>query len=273
MFTAVAKQARYARFLVNENSTTILTGMGVAGVITTAYLTGRASFKAARLIDKEQRDATVIVADESEDEHATRIEIPEFTTIQKARMVWRLYIPPVLVSTGTITSIIVANKIASKRVAALVIASGISERALQEYKDRVVEKFGENKARDLRDEIAQNRIAGQPVNNEVIVVGTGEVLCYDMHTGRYFNSTHETIKRAENKINHSLVHYCSASLSEFYDEIGLPPTTYSDLVGWDVSNHMEVKVSTVMSPDNRPCLAIDFSNPPVYDYNKLHYGS
>jgi len=52
MLTGVIKQVRYARFLVNENSTTVLTGLGAAGVVTTAYLTGRASFKAARLIDE-----------------------------------------------------------------------------------------------------------------------------------------------------------------------------------------------------------------------------
>jgi Family of unknown function (DUF6353) len=92
-----------------------------------------------------------------------------------------------------------------------------------------------------------------------------------MHTGRYFASTHEQIKRAENEINYKLVHYISASLSEFYDELGLPPTSYSDLVGWDINNQMEVVISTVLSPDRRPCLAIDFRNPPVYEYNRHRY--
>jgi hypothetical protein len=54
MLTTLVKQIRYAKFLVNENSTTVLTGVGVAGVITTAYLTGRASFKAAAIISREK---------------------------------------------------------------------------------------------------------------------------------------------------------------------------------------------------------------------------
>jgi hypothetical protein len=270
MLTVVVKQARYAKFLINENSTTILTGAGVAGVITTAYLTGRASFKAAKLIAFEQ-ETNAIKASAGENALG-EVVVEEFTTTQKVRTVWRLYIPPVLLGVTTVASIIAANKLASRKVAALAIASGISERALKEYKERVLEKFGENKARDLQDEVAQKRVAGQTINNEVIVVGSGEVLCYDMHTGRYFQSTHEAIKRAENKINHSLVNFQGASLSEFYDEIGISPTSYSDMVGWDVNNHMEVRISTVMSPDNRPCLAIDFSNPPVVDYNKHQYG-
>jgi len=259
MLTGVIKQVRYARYLVNENSTTVLTGLGVAGVATTAYLAGHASFKAARLIDER-------ISLESEGDER------EISNLEKARIVWTLYIPPVLAGGLTIASIIAANRIASKKMAALVIASGISERALSEYKERVVEKFGENKARDIRDDVAIHRVAEDDVlNKEVVVTGTGEVLCYDMHTGRYFMSSMEAIKRAENHINYELVHFCSASLSEFYHEIGLPPTSYSDAVGWDVNNHMEVHVTTVMSSDNRPCLAIDFSNPPVPEYNRHRY--
>jgi Family of unknown function (DUF6353) len=270
MLTGVVKQVRYARYLVNENSTTVLTGVGVVGVLTTAYLTGRASFKAARIIEKEELTYAVVTKDD-DPEIAEPIRGYEFTTLEKARMVWRLYIPPVLLGATTIVSIIAANRLASKKIAALVIASGISDRALQEYKERVVEKFGENKARDIQDEIAQKRVEGEFINNEVIVLG-GEVLCFDLHSGRYFHSTHEAIKRAENKINHELVHFEAASLSEFYDELGVAATNYSDQVGWDVGNQLTVLISTVMSPDNRPCLAIDFNPFPVYDYNRPHYG-
>ena len=96
-------------------------------------------------------------------------------------------------------------------------------------------------------------------------------LCYDVTTGRYFQSTVEDIKRAENKVNYELIHFMSCSLSHFYEEIGLPPTPYTDSVGWNTNNHMEVIFSTVMSTDNRPCIAIDFSKPPVADYEKNSY--
>ena len=257
MITGVVKQLHHARFLVNENSTTILTGLGVAGVGVTAYLTGRASFKAASLIFEQE-------------DHKLEVE-EDFTTGQKVKMVWSLYIPPVLVGTVTIASIIAANRIASKKIAALVVASGVSERALKEYRERVLEKIGPSKEQDIQDEIAQRRVANEAIGGDVIVLG-GEVLCYDLHSGRYFNSTHEAIKRAENKINYELVHFSAASLSEFYDELGVSATTYSDMVGWDVGNQMAVKISTVMSPDNRPCLAIDFQPYPVYEYNRHTYG-
>lgn len=270
MMMGLEQAVRRIKFLVNDNSTTILTGMGVSGTVATAYLTGRASFKAARLIDEAQNE--IEVQEQVNKVSGNRsVEIKPLTTSRKIRLVLPLYISPLSIGIVTITSIIVANKISSKKIAALTVASGISERALQEYKAKVIEKLGERQDRTIRDEVAQDRVRKYPPkSNEVILAGTGEVLCYDMLTGRYFQSTVEEIKRAENKINYELIHFMSASLSMFYDEIGLPPTTYTDSVGWNTNNHMEVQFSTVLSPDDRPCIAIDFVNPPTADYTRLH---
>lgn len=266
MLTGLILKARHVKFLVNDNSTTILAGMGVAGTVTTAYLTGRASFKAAQLIEKEKQELKV-----EDSDNGAIVELKERTTLSKIRLVWRLYIPPAGVCAVTVASIIVGSKISSKKIAALTVASVTSERALKEYKSKVIEKIGDRENTKIRDDIAQDRVNKNPVNpREVIIAGTGEVLCYDMVTGRYFQSTVEEIKRAENKINHELVNFMSASLSSFYDEIGLPATNYTDSVGWNMNNRMEVVFSTVMSSDQRPCIAIDFVSPPVADYNR-HY--
>lgn len=251
-----------AKFLVVDNADTILTGVGVVGSVTMAVLTGRASFKAAQLIEAERLELT-------DYDSTSGIDLSKF---EKVKVTWKLYLPVVGVGTITITSIIVANRLSAKKIAALVVASGISERALQEYKTKVLEKFTDKQNQSIRDEIAQDRVNKYPPNSrEVILAGTGEVLCYDMLTGRYFQSTVEEIKRAENKMNHQLVHSMGASLSEFYDEIGLPPTSYTDSVGWADMDHFEVLFSTVMSPDQKPCIAIDFKNPPQLEYSRRYH--
>lgn len=263
MFSGLIRQVHRVKFLLNENSTTILTGVGVSGTVVTAYLTGRASFRAAEIIAQEKSDI------EQGDDNGNQVRV--LTTPGKVKLVWVLYLPPVAVGTVTITSILMANKISSKQIAALTVASGISERAFTEYKAKVVQKLGERHERDVRDEIAQDRVTLNPVGSrEVILAGTGEVLCYDMTTGRYFQSTVEEIKRAENKINHDIINHYAVSLSEFYDEIGLPPTSYSDQVGWNMSNHPEVIFSTTMSSDGRPCIAIDFAKQPISNYEKIY---
>lgn len=251
MLPILLRNSHKLRFLVKDNSTTILTAMGVGGTVATAYLTGRATFRAAEILAQEELE-----------------EVEELDKFDKVKKVWQVYIPPASMGIITIASIIAANRISSRKIAALVVASGISDRALNEYKAKVVEKFGERKETTIRDEIAQERVLATPANSrEIVLAGTGEVLCFDMLTGRYFQSTVEEIRRAENRVNYEMIHYMHASLSMFYEEIGLPPTPYTDSVGWNMNNHMEVKLSTVMSTDNRPCIAIDFSKQPLPDYD------
>jgi hypothetical protein len=175
------------------------------------------------------------------------------------------------VGATTITSILLANQIASKKIAALAVASGISERAFQEYKAKVVEKLGETKDLAVRDQVAQDRVDKHPIGTrEIILAGTGEVLCFDMLTGRYFQSTIEDIKKAENKVNYDIFHHMYASLSSFYQEVGLPPTGYSDTVGWNSNTLLEVQFSTTLSTDQRPCVAVNFATLPVVDYERLY---
>lgn len=249
-------QELFKKHLGHISQTTLLTGMGVSGVITTAYLTGRASFKAAEIISRKERKLE-------------KLDVEKMTTKDKVKEVWPLYVAPVSVGATTITCIIMSNKEASKKIAALTVASGISERALTEYKAKVVEKFGENKEMAVRDDVARDKVASTPINKEVLVVGAGDVLCFDLATGRYFQSTVEKIRQAENKINFDIISHNYASLSAFYDELDIAPTPYSDTVGWNVDNHVEVQFSTVMSPDQRPCVAIDFAIPPKPDYDRL----
>lgn len=265
MVNGVTSLLNRAKFLVNENSATILTSLGVTGTIATAYLTGRATFKAAEIIRREE---SIIDLDSSDLPPEVKTDM---TTKQKIKAVWTLYIPPTVVGITTITAIIAANRIASKKIAALAMASSISERALKEYKDKVMEKFGASKEQDVRDGVAQDRInRNPPQSNEVIITGTGEVLCYDMYMGRYFLSTAEKIRQAENKVNYELVNHMYASATEFYDAVGLPATSFTDKAGWNANEPCKLVFSSAITPDERPCLAFDFINPPFLEYDRLH---
>jgi Family of unknown function (DUF6353) len=270
MLSSLSQRIQQVKFLLDDNSGAILTGVAIAGTVSTAYLTGRATFKAAKILE-EAGDVEIGHRPTSEDPEEFIPVVQKRTTAGKVALVWKLYIPPVIMGVTTITSIVAANKLASKKIAALTVASGISERALQEYKEKIVEKLGVRQETAVRDEIAQDRVNNNPPNSrEVIITGNGEVLCYDMLTGRYFHSSAEAIKRAENRMNFEILNHMYASLSEYYDMIGLPPTTYTDSVGWTGDKPVNVMISTTMSPDNRPCLAIDFETQPTTDYYRVH---
>lgn len=277
----LGQAAHKMKYLLNDNSTVILTAAGVVGTVGTAVLTGRATFKAAEIIraekgnrawleiKKEDPEGTVAYPEPRVMEHIDEIAISK---LDQVRLVWPHYIPPVVLGGTTVACIILANRISSKQIAALAVASGISERALQEYKTKVVEKLGDKQSTALRDEIAQDQVNNNPVSKQVIIAGSGDVLCFEPLTGRYFNSTIEDIKRAENKVNYEIIHYDCCSLSTFFDEIGLLPTDYSEMVGWNVDNRMEVQFTTAMSEDKRPCLVINFSKMPSMEWDKFNRG-
>lgn len=239
-----------------DNSPAILTSLGATGVLTTAYLTGKASFRAVELIEREQR-------------HIDRQEKGyPMENRDKVNLVWRLYLPAISTGLLTMSAIIFANKVSNRRAASMAAAYSISERAFTEYKEKVIEKIGEKKEQEFRDEVAQDRVTRNPVNdNTVIITDTGEVLCYDQYTGRYFKSSVESLKQAENTVNYTILHHDYASLSDFYSELGLPPTRVSDEVGWTTDQLLSLDISTVMSNNNRPCIAIDFNHRPIRGFN------
>ena len=53
------------------------------------------------------------------------------------------------------------------------------------------------------------------------------------------------------------------SLSEFYDRVGLPHTKFSDEIGWNSDNLLELHFSSVVTPDQRPALAFSFHVDPI----------
>lgn len=239
-----------------DNSPTILTAIGITGTLTTAYFAGKASFKAAELIREED--------DRMKHDH------PEFESTFKERVkfVWKLYLPAASTGLLTVSAIFAANHVSSRRAAGMAAAYSISERAFSEYRDKVVEKIGEQKEQAYRDEIAKDRVHKNPVDdNTVIITDNGEVLCYDHFTGRYFKSSMEALRQAENEINSMILHDDYASLSDFYELVGVPPTAFSDEVGWNNDYKLKIRYSTVLSPDNRPCIAIDFDLRPSRNFS------
>lgn len=235
----IAKLASSIERVVRSNSTTIFSALAISGVVTTAYLTGKASFKAC---------------------HRLSSESPHMSKKETAELVWKFYIPAGVSGAATIACVIAAQKTGSRKTAAAQAAFSISERAFSEYRDKVIEQIGENKEQKIRDEIAQDHVTkNKPPSTEVLVTGPGNILCLEKYTGRYFSSDAETLKKAQNDLNAKLIAHNYAYMDDFYYLIGLPQTSHSATVGWESDRMMELKFSTTLTPDSRPCLVFDYN--------------
>ena len=227
---------------ISRNSPAILTGLGCAGVLTTAILTGRATLRASEILKME-----------APDEQLPATEIVKLT--------WKVFIPPVLVGASSIACIIGANTINTHRNAALAALYSLSETAFREYKEKVVEEIGRNKELKVRDSIAQDRVTTNPVGDRTIIfTGNGEVLCYDALCDRYFKSSAEKIRQEVLKLNEDLRNDMWLDLNDLYYAIGLPSTKLGNQVGFDMDKgYIQVDYTGTLTPEGQPCLSIDMT--------------
>jgi len=241
-----------ARKAAAENAPTILTALGVTGTITTVVLASRASFKAQEILTREHHHLL------DPDMSKTEIRKKEFG------FVWKEYIPAATTGVVTVACIVMANRVTTRRAAALASAYTVSQEAFREYKEKVVQKMGETKEQKLRDEIAQDRVKANPPGPWLIL--DDDVLCLDTHSGRYFESTREEIRTAVNDINYKLLNEDHASLSDFWELIGLAKTADSDEIGWNVDSKFEVQYGSALTEDGKPVLTIEFRTTPIRRY-------
>lgn len=248
-FTNISKNIRVT---LKKHSPEILTGIGIAGMITTTVLAVKSTPKALVLIEKKK----------------AKIETDKLRPFETVKTTWICYVPSAVTCFISILCLVGASSVNTKRNAALATAYALSESAIKEYRDKVIETIGEKKEQSVRDAIAKDKIERNPIgNNEVIITEKGNTLCYDVLSGRYFNSDIDKIKKAVIEINHDLLNNEYVSLNDFYYEIGLSNTKIGDQIGWNVENgKIDISYSSQLSEDGTPCLVINYLVEPRYDY-------
>lgn len=251
-----SKHLKAVRMSTIKYTPEILTGIGIAGMVTTVVLAVKETPKACKLLDERK--------DELKTENLPGVEIVKTT--------WKCYIPAAVTGAASIACIIGANSVHNKRTAAIAAAYKISETALSEYKDKVVEVIGEKKEQAVRDAIDKDHIENNPVSKQQVIITTkGESLCYDAHSGRYFKSDIEQIRRAVNNLNHQMTAgdmYCS--LNDFYDEIGLSHTDMGDELGWSIEDGLlDIDFGSQITDNGEPCIVLHYNISPKYNYYTL----
>jgi hypothetical protein len=231
-----------AEQVIRSNSPAILAGLGISGLVGTAYLSHRSGYTLGRQLQFDE-------------EHGS----PTPTFKEVVRKHWKSYIPPVMAGLVTGGCIIGAVKIGNRRTAALTAAYSLSEKAFSEYKEKVTEKLGIKKEQNVRDEIAQDKVTKAAISRDTVLVGEGNVLCYELHTGRPFLCTIEKLRKAMNDVNFRVLNQDYATLSEFYYMVGLSPTSSSSDFGWTSDKPMELEFSTTMAEETRPCIAFEYN--------------
>lgn len=265
----VTKLLNTAKHVMKKRSPEILTGIGIAGMISTVVLAVKATPKAMELIEEAEH-----LKIEKQLEDNTPEEVNTLTVLETAKAAWKPYIPAAITGIASVACLIGANSVHVRRNAALATAYQLSTTALSDYREKVVDTIGEKKENNIRDKVAKKQVEEHPVaDTQIIMTGKGNTLCYDSHSDRYFRSDIDKIKNAVLNLNERMINgnEMYISLNDFYDEIGLKHTEVGNSIGWRIDKgKIDVRYSAQITEDNEPCIVIDHLMPPEYGFDSYY---
>lgn len=249
------------RELLIHESPAILTGFGVAGLISTAVMAVKDTLKAIEVIDEYRYDV----------ETGMYPDVPLTPKIRLA-LTWKCYIPTAATALMAGACIIGANSVNARRNAALAGLYSVTLEALREYQEHVIDEIGEKKHAKVLDAVAGGRVDKNPPSENVFMVGRGEVLFYDSFSGRYFLSDMEAVRKAVNDFNYSLLDEMFKTANEFYCLLGLEDIAAGDELGWNIERgklevHFTAKVVGEQKSKwyNQPCIVLSYEVAPRFD--------
>ena len=256
-----------------KNSPAILTGLGIAGGITTTILAVRATPKALNLIEEAEKEKArkwrKEHPDSTSDEPTLKLTAPEII-----KATWKQYIPAIALGGASVACLIGANSVHTRRHAALYSAYKLSETALSEYKDKVEEVVSEKKMKEIKQKVAEEhvkKVTGDDQKAQIIIADDGDTWFVDAMSNQPFKSSKNAMDAAANKLNKAMRSEMYVSLSQLYDELGIPHTGVSDEIGWCIGgDEIDIELSDTIVIDNRVYIVMDFRVRPVYGFDKLY---
>lgn len=268
----ITKLLKSTRSFLGKHSPEILTGIGIAGLLSSTVLAVKATPKALELMADEinrRNDKSFKEAEAANQEVCSYIS--KLKHIDVVKTCWKPYIPAASMAIIGTSCIVGASAIHYKRNAALATVYALSERTLANYRDKVIESLGEKKEKEIHQKVAQESIDNnKPSDNTIILTSKGNTLCKDSLSGRYFRSDLDSIKRAINTLNRRMTYDHYISLNEWYGEIGLDNVKNGELMGWNLDNGLlEVSFETCLAENDEPCVVLEYYVSPKYDYDKI----
>lgn len=195
-----------------------------------------------------------------------KLEQPNLTKKDKAKIIAKEIAAPVAMEVIGAGMVITGFHSEHKGSAALATAYAISESALTEYKNKVVETVGERKEKEIRESIAQDKVDKLDISKTpVFATGNGNSVVYDIRTGIVFYSNEDAIKDAVFAINEKMLDEGYASINDLYREFNAPTPVNNEMFGFNI-NKGKLKVD-ICHPYGwgAPVITIDYDAYPDYD--------
>lgn len=243
-------------FAVKKHSPEILLFGGLFTIAGGCFMACKATLKARDVIDEAKVDIESIhkctnnpeIRDSLTEEQA-RKEINQ-VYVQTGLEVVKIYIPPVAVGATGVLSVLASHNIMNKRNAALAAAYATIDSSFKQYRNRVLERLGEEAECELRTGASmreiEEKIVDEKTGKEKNTKKTVPVLdenngysdyCrfFDKHSKGYETNSDYTdmfLRAQENIAQQKLVADRYLFLNDVYDLLGIERTVAGQVVGW-----------------------------------------
>lgn len=263
---------------LEEKAPHLLFGAGVVGFGATVVVSCRATLKLDNVLIKAQRDLERINkgVEELPDVYSEQDRVKDVATVyvRTTVAVAHLYAPAILIGSASIAALTKSHDILSKRNAALTAAYAAVNTAFNEYRERVVDKYGDDIDRELRYGVEEVEVLNEKTGKKKKIkqISPGEPSMY----ARFFDSgsiswskdpevNYVFVRANQRYANDLLLSRGHVFLNEVYDMLGLKRSTAGSIVGW------------VMDPEHSGDNYIDFGlfseDGLVRDFMNGHEGS
>lgn len=238
---AIGKAVARNALLAQRSSPGLLLGAGIVGTVAGTVLACRSTLKVDTIVseakDKLETARTLQHEDYSERDRQKDISL---IYVQTSVKVVKLYAPAIIVGGIAIACLTRSHSILTKRNAALTAAYAALEKGFDEYRARVVDKYGENVDRELRYGSERVEIVDEKGKKKMVTrVAPGEPSIYARFFDEYsqsFNKEPEYnlifLKAQQNYANDLLHARGHVFLNDVYDMLNIPRSKAGAVVGW-----------------------------------------
>lgn len=257
LITKLSRGFHKVGFKMKKHSPEILAVAGVAGAITSAVMACKATTKLSGVLDEHKEQVNQIhdyVENVGYSEKYSEEDKKKDLTIvhtQTAVKVAKLYAPSVILGALSITALLSSNHILKKRNVALAAAYATVDKSFKEYRERVVDRFGEQldrelkygiKAKEIEEKVVDENGKEKTVKSTVDAIDT-EDPNHISEYARFFDESCENwckdananlmfLRQQQNYANDVLQCKGYLFLNDVYELLGIPSTAAGQVVGW-----------------------------------------
>lgn len=239
---------------VQKHSPEILAGVGVVGVVASTVMACKATMKLNDILEesKETRDKIrEVESNPRYEEQYSHEDAKKDLTInytQTGLKIAKLYAPAVILGSASLGCLLASNDILRKRNAALSAAYMTVDKSFKEYRQRVVDRFGEEVEKEIRYNIKAEEITSTVVaedGSETTVTETVKTMDPNLYSdyAKFFDEASPYwqkdpeynfmfLKSQQQYANDLLKARGRLFLNEVYEMLGIEKTKAGQIVGW-----------------------------------------